>query len=182
VLALSGMALPDYAATSLAAAQANALAAIQLQVANLNNNLKSNYLTAFNNWLINWNAGRVSDKTTAPLPPNGYIIGFFNDPTTGPGSLGPYGDEVIQWPYPQVGTAAVTDQPPIPAIPPAQGSLGPNHIHVGVSLGSGWWSTGADDTFPPGKTTPPVTSDDGTTGTFEKFGAPVGSGWYFKVG
>jgi hypothetical protein len=108
----------DYAATTLKAVQASTLAAIALQVVDLNNNLKGNYLTAFNNWLINYTAGRISDKSTAPQPPNGYLVGYFDDPTTGPGSTGPYGDTVVQWAYPAIGKDPVCAQPEIPYMPP----------------------------------------------------------------
>jgi hypothetical protein len=100
--------------TQLPAVQRVALAHIMDAVDNLNANLKTAYLQAFADWLINWNAGRVRDKSTAPPPPNAYVVGYFNDPTTGPGSLGPYANTVVQWAYPQVGTDPVCQQPPIP--------------------------------------------------------------------
>jgi len=49
--------------------------------------LKSNYLTAFDNWSQSVLAGRV-DNSNPPQPPKGYVVGYFNDPTTGPGSGG----------------------------------------------------------------------------------------------
>jgi hypothetical protein len=111
------MTLADYAQTTLKGAQANAVAAVTSQIVDLNNNLKSNYLTAFNNRLNNWTAARIADRSTAPKPRNGYVLGYFDDPTTGPGSLGPYGDMVVQWAYPAAGTQPVCEMPPIPEIP-----------------------------------------------------------------
>jgi hypothetical protein len=111
---------PDYAATTIQQAQANTLAAVTAQVANLNSGALSNFQTAWQNWLLNWTAGRVTDKTTAPQPPFGYVVGYFNDPTTGPGSLGPYGDTVIQWAYPALGNTPVCVMPIIPDVPPPQ--------------------------------------------------------------
>ena len=59
----------------------------------------------------------------------------------------------------------------------------PNTIHVGKSIGGNWFSVGDGDTMPNGFTTPPgITSADGVSGTFTKYGAPVGPGWYLKVG
>src|ERR1700688_3544377 len=102
------MNLSDYAQTTLFTAQQNTLASVRdVQVPNLNANLLGIFQTAFANWLANWNAGRVSDKSTAPTPPNAYTVGYFNDPTTGPGSMGPYGDTVVQWAYPALGTTPV---------------------------------------------------------------------------
>jgi hypothetical protein len=112
------MNLSDYAQTTLQAVQANTLAAAASQTVELNNNLNSSYLTAFNNWLLSWTAGRNADKTSAPKPPNGFVVGYFNDPTTGPGSLGPYGDTIVQWAYPELGTTPICAMPAIPDIPP----------------------------------------------------------------
>lgn len=68
--------------------------------------------------------------------------------------------------------------PPVALVQPGAANV----IHVGKALGGGWFSTGQEDTFQSGKTTPPNTvSDDGVMGSFEKFAAPVGSGWYLKV-
>src|SRR5258708_7165979 len=110
------MNIADYATTNLAAAQANTLSAITQQVTDLNNNLKNNYLTAFNNWLGNYTAGRINGQSTAPQPPNGYVVGYFDDPTTGPG-VPPYG-VTVKWAYPALGTSPVCAQPAIPDIPP----------------------------------------------------------------
>src|SRR5215468_10056131 len=97
---------PDFSRTTLEAAQANTLAAVQIQVSNLNDQLKSNYLTAFGNWAQSVLAGR-GDNTNPPQPPKGFVVAYFNDPTTGPGSNGPYAGRVIQWAYPATGNDAV---------------------------------------------------------------------------
>ena len=112
------MNISDYAQTTLQAVQANTLAAVTSQTVELNNNLNSNYLTSFNNWLLSWTAGRITDKSSAPKPPNGFVVGYFNDPTTGPGTIGPYGDTVVQWAYPALGSTPVSPMPGIPDIPP----------------------------------------------------------------
>jgi hypothetical protein len=96
------------------AAQANTLAAVQRQVQDWNNVLKSNYLTAFDNWSQSVLAGRT-DNSNPPQPPKAYVVGHFTDPTSGPGSLGPYGDTAILWPYPMQGTEPVCPMPPVPA-------------------------------------------------------------------
>lgn len=142
------MSTTDFSATSLQAAQANALAAVQQQVANLNEVLKSNYLTAFNNWSQSVLAGR-SDDSNPPHPPNAYVVGYFNDPTTGPGSLGPYGNQVVQWAYPAAGTTPVCAMPAVPSIPPPPAPLPERDDIKNVPLG---------DTLPVGfKTTDPAT-------------------------
>jgi hypothetical protein len=85
--------------TSLATAQANVLASTVAEVALLNNNLKTIYLSAFNDWTLNLLAGRPAGDP--PTPPNAYVIG------TGPDGFA----------YPQLGTAPVCAMPPVPAAP-----------------------------------------------------------------
>jgi hypothetical protein len=53
----------------------------------------------------------------------------------------------------------------------------PNVIDVGPAIFGKWHSVGPNDTFPPGMTTPPMA--DGAL--YQKFGAPVGPGWYLQV-
>src|SRR5450432_2372985 len=76
-----------WASTRLDVVQATVLRSVTSQIVNLNSNLQGNYLTAFNNWLLNYTAGRISDPATAPQPPNGYVVGYFVDPTTGKGAV-----------------------------------------------------------------------------------------------
>jgi len=102
----------DQTVVSLETAQANTLAAIQAQVRNLNDNLKSNYLTAFNNWAQSILTGRPANGEP-PKPPMAYVVGYFTDPTTGPGGILP----AVQWAYPMEGAAPVCDMPPVPPIP-----------------------------------------------------------------
>lgn len=52
-----------------------------------------------------------------------------------------------------------------------------NVINIGHPMGGKWYACGDGDTFPSGMTTPPQA--DGHT--YEKFGAPVGNGWYLQV-
>src|SRR5262249_44465409 len=96
----SNTTLSDSSMTTLEAAQANTLAAVQIQVEHLNDALKSNYVTTFSNWTQSVVAGR-NDNSNPPRPPMAYIVGYFNDPTTGNG--GPYGNMIVQWPYPAQG-------------------------------------------------------------------------------
>jgi hypothetical protein len=115
-------AIPDFSWTTIEAAQANTLAAIQLQVTNLNQALKTNYTTTFNNWATSVLAGR-SDNSNPPQPPMAFVVGYFNDPTTGPGSVGPYTQAPVQWAYPAVGAKPVCDMPPVPSVPKAPDPL-----------------------------------------------------------
>jgi|SRR5579859_2417286 len=153
-------------ATSLPAAQANQLESSKVMVGLLNNNLKSIYLTAFNNWKISVDAGRIPN-TNPPQPPKGYVV-------SAPDPSG------FQWPV--IGTEPVCDMPPLPEdrfTPPV---LVPNTFHVGHNIGGKWFSVGPNDTVAPGFNTPPgTTSDDGVSGTFQKFAAPVGAGWYLQI-
>jgi hypothetical protein len=97
------MSTPDFSMTTLEAAMANALAAAKVQVDQLNEQLKDNYLTAFNNWSISVTAGRI-DNSNPPQPPNAYVVGYATDPT----------NSQAQWAYPAVGTTPVCSMPPIP--------------------------------------------------------------------
>jgi hypothetical protein len=110
--------ISDFSMTTLEAAQANTLAAVQVQVQHLNDALKSNYLTTFSNWSQSVLAGR-SDNSNPPKPPMGFVVGYFNDPTTGGGDStpGPYANRVVRWAYPATGTTPVCAMPEIPAIP-----------------------------------------------------------------
>lgn len=92
--------LIDTTSTSLATAQANVLASTTAEVALLNSNLKSNYLTAFSNWTITLLAGRSAGDP--PKPPAGYVVAFGED----------------GFAYPQLGTTPVCNMPAIPAVPP----------------------------------------------------------------
>ena len=149
--------------TSLATAQANVLATSQAECAQRNDNLKSIYLTGFNNWKISVDAGRIGN-TNPPKPPKAYVVKVSED----------------GWAYFEPGDQPVCDVPPIPADMTTPNPA--NVIDVGVAIGGKWWSCGPKDTFPIEKNpTPPVTSEDGVTGTFEKYAAPVGKGWYMKL-
>jgi hypothetical protein len=142
------MSTPDFSATSLQAAQANSLAAVQQQVASLNDALKANYLTAFNNWSQSVMAGR-SDNSNPPHLPNAFVVGYFDDPATGPGTQGPYSNQAVRWAYPAVGSDPVCPMPPIPSIPPPPALLPERDDIKNVPLG---------DTLPVGfKMTDPVT-------------------------
>jgi hypothetical protein len=128
--------LVPLATSLLDQAQSNTFAAVQKQVVDWNTVLKTNYQTAFDNWLQSYANGRISDRSTAPQPPMGYVLAYFTDPTTGPGSVGPYGDIPIQWAYPRLGTTAnptplVCDMPPIPAPAAAAPVVGTPVYQVG---------------------------------------------------
>jgi hypothetical protein len=152
------MSTPDFSATTLEAAQANTLAAVQLQVANLNDGLKSDYLTAFGNWSQSVLAGR-SDNSNPPQPPKAFLVGYFNDPTTGPGSTGPYANKIVQWAYPATGTDPVCVLPPIPSIPKPPAPLPEREDIRNVPLG---------DTLPVGFK---MTAPDG--GVWQKQASPT---------
>jgi hypothetical protein len=115
---------PDFSMTTLEAAQANTLAAVTARVAQMNDALKTDYLTRFNNWSLSVLAGR-SDNSNPPQPPKAFVVGFFNDPTTGGGKLtpGPFANKVVQWAYPVQENDPVCDLPPIPSIPPPPAPL-----------------------------------------------------------
>lgn len=171
------MTTPDYSATTLEAAQANTLAAIKGQVANLNDQLKGVYLTGFNNWAISVTAGRAPN-TDPPKPPSSYVVGYFTDPTSGPG-VPPYGVPV-QWAYPAVGTQPVCEMPPVPGV--VVHAAGTGKIGIAIPGGRGVWFQALDGDTTPDGTVAPGTSADGVHGLFQKVGFPMGAGWFQKIG
>jgi hypothetical protein len=160
----------DADATSLVAAQQNQLASSQIMVAQLNGNLKVIYLTAFNNWKISVDAGRISN-TNPPKPPNGYVVSV-------PDANG------FQWPV--LGNGPVCAMPPIPedhSLSQAEiyAALPPNTIDIGRNIGGKWFSVGEKDTFAAGGITPPIPDAAGVLHTYEKYGALIGRGWYLQL-
>jgi hypothetical protein len=141
--------------TSLAAAQANVLASSTAMVAHLNEELKNRYYRDFANWKISVDAGRITNENP-PKVPNGYELVKDDEGFT----------------FPELGKTPVCDPLPVP-----EDMLTPNTIDIGHLIFGKWYSVGEHDTFPSGMTTPP--QPDGHV--YEKFGAPVGPGWYLQV-
>lgn len=158
---------PSADLTSIEAARANILASSTYMVARLDADLKTRYLSAFADYVANMTSGGFvpEDRRTPPKPPNAW-------------ELAPPDDDGFVW-Y-QVGTTLVCNQPPTPSYNAGnpQPNTQPNVIMIGGQNGTTKWYTAMKgDTFPSGMTTPPQA--DGHT--YEKFGAPVGPGWYLQV-
>jgi len=132
---------PDFSQTTLEAAMANTLAAVNLQVEQFNQQIKAGYLTTFNNWSISMMAGRL-DNTNPPKPPNAYVVGFFTDST----------NSKAQWAYPMTGTTPVCEMPPVPpVVKPYVPPVLPEpekvrNVPVGDTLPVGFIVTGPDGT------------------------------------
>jgi hypothetical protein len=147
--------------TTLEAAQANTLAAVQIQVGHLNDALRANYLTTFSNWSQSVLAGR-SDNGNPPQPPMAFLVGYFDDPTTGGGKMtpGPYANKVVQWAYPAQGSNPVCPMPAVPSVPAPPPPLPERDDIKNVPLG---------DTLPVGfKMTDPATGH-----VFQKQASPT---------
>src|ERR1051325_10019324 len=156
-------------ATSLEAAIANQLAASIDQVARLNKNLKFIYDGAWNNFVINVESGQ-RDNSNPPQPPMAWEL------SPAPPKDGSAPDYFVF--YAQ-GNTPICPMPPIPpsVVPVDKSTLPQNFIHIGKNFYGKWFSVLENDTFPVGMTTPP--QPDGHM--YEKFGAPVGPGWYLQV-
>jgi len=161
---------------TLGNARANQLVALTQMAAQMNAGLSALFTGAFNSWSISVNAGQTSNANP-PKPPAQYVV-------SSPDAAG------FQWPIIDPAGTPVCAMPPIPqdrtqTVAQFQATLKPNTIDVGkpiVGGGGKWFSVGPADTFACGSTTPPNTvAEDGTVGTFEKYGAPVGAGWYLKT-
>ena len=140
----------------------------------LNAELKSVYLTAFNNWKISVDAGRI-DNSNPPQPPIGYapvehaiIPGYTKEmPILGPG-----------WFFPVQGGGPVCEVPPIP---PSQ--LTPKPVLDGSATVIGprsgttnFYSCPAADLNPIGATVG-VPFPDNTVHVFHLIGTPFGRFW-----
>jgi len=155
--------------TSLSAAQANILASSTAQVQRLNADLITRYLSAFADFVTNMESGGFvpEDRRVPPKPPNAWEL------------APPNADGFVFY---QIGSTPVCPMPALPyyAAGNAQPNTQPNVIMLGVAIPGGggkWYQALKGDTFPSGMTTPP--QPDGHT--YEKFGAPVGPGWYLQV-
>jgi hypothetical protein len=151
----------DPASISVDAARANILRSSTIMVASLNADLKNRYLSAFNDWCISVNAGKI-DNTNPPKPPMAY-------------ELAPPDENGFVW-YQISKTTPVCDMPPVPDSklnvpePPA------GTIDLGADLGGGWYAAGPHDRVAPGTI---ITLPNGLK--LQKVGFFMGNGWYQKV-
>jgi hypothetical protein len=95
-------------------------------------------------------------------------VGYFDDPTSGPGSKSPYGDTVVQWAYPAFGTAPVCAQPAIPDVPPPFVAPVPPEPENILNVPAG-------DTIPVGQT---IDAPDGTRWQKHASPTPFGMAYY----
>ena len=161
---------PDISQTGLTFAQQQTLAASIANVKMLNDGNQAHYDAAIRDFNANMETGQKHDPPlTPPVAPlkwqlapadaNGFI--FYQQ---GPDSLT------------TTVTADTTDLGTL--VPPVKN---PATIQVGNRINGAWFQVGPNDGTPSGFVTPLNTvSADGVTGSFTKFGAPVGNGWYLK--
>ena len=168
--------IAQISATSMAAALTNALTGAKQRCADLNAALTTDYLTQFKSFSDNVTSGRVPN-TNPPQPPKAFIVGYMPDPTTGPGS--PWYPTVIQWPYATPGNDPVCAMPPIPGV--VTHATGVMLIGTQNPWAPEWFNAMEGDQTPIG-TVAPGTSSDGVSGLFQKCGAPVGAGYFRKIG
>ncbi len=103
------------------AAMSNSLVAVQKQINDWNSSLIADYTVKHDNW-VQTELNRPG-TLPEPQPPMAWVMGWAQDPTSGPGSLGIWGDTIIWWPTPIQGTHPVCA--PLPGPPktsPSQGS------------------------------------------------------------
>ncbi|HTS26973.1 MAG TPA: hypothetical protein VMH81_13950 [Bryobacteraceae bacterium] len=154
--------------TTLAAAQANILANSQMMVSKLNADLIAKYNQAYADYVTNMQSGEnvPADRRNPPVPPMAWEL-------APPDPNGFVFYEIGHTPVCAQGAAVGCnyDNP--------QPNTQPNVIMIGGPIPGApkWYQALKGDTFPSGMTTPP--QPDGHT--YEKFGAPVGPGWYLQV-
>jgi hypothetical protein len=152
------------------AQQADQIQGIQREVGRENETAATLFDTACTNWTLTnlRNRDLKLPLTPKPAPPTAQVV-MASDPDP---------DGVVWVWIVQDGSlrAPCPDLPPLPVAP------GPNHVHILRRITGDWFSAGQDDTY--SADGPPVTAtaDDGTSGIFQKYSAPVGPGWYKKVG
>lgn len=147
----------------------NQIAGIQRVVAVLNTMVSTNFAAVCSNWLTANAHSReeglpLRDK---PIPP------MIQTVVTGPDTEVQSG---IVWLW--ITVEAMPPCPDLPSLPPLPS---PGHIHIGRLIFDNWYAAGQDDSYP--FSGPPVTAttDEGVSGTFVRYPAPVGNGWWKKV-
>src|SRR5215470_6769703 len=117
----------DPLSTSLEVVRANILASSKVMVAALNADLKNRYLSAFNDWCISVNAGKI-DNTKPPKPPMAY-------------ELAPADENGFVW-YQISKTTTVCDMPPVPESKLNPPAVPDGTVDIGSDLGGGWYAAG----------------------------------------
>lgn len=149
--------------------QAAEISGIQAEIARENENAALVYDTACMNWTLANLRNRELGLPLTPKPatPLAQVL-----QTTVADKDG------VVWIWIAPGSPLRAPCPDLPALPPP---TSPNHVHVGRRIHGNWFSTALDDTYD--ASGPPVsaTSDDGVAGTFQKYPAPVGNGWYLQI-
>ena len=169
--------LPDLGlskGTSIFDAQQNMLATVTAQVAFGNAQAKDAYLNhTWPAYVANMESGETvpPERRVPPAPPMALVV--MPPPT------------IYGFAYLAPGDVPVCPMPALPFY--AAGNAAPNKVPnvmvIGNRIGSTkWFQALPGDTWPSGQDTPPTTSADGVSGVFEKYGAPVGNGWYLQVG
>lgn len=153
--------------TTLEDAIANQLAASTAMVTSLNASDQTIFDVAVQNYNVQMAAGQVgTGKIPVPEAPFAWVL--VKSKQTG-----------FTF-YEKSETVRLTPTVPMTTFNTLDASHTPkiqNVIEIGHPMGGKWYSAGFNDTFPNGMTTPP--QSDGHT--YEKFGAPVGNGWYLQV-
>ena len=157
---------------TLAAAEFNLASYYALQVLQLNQNL----LTTYNAAVSDYNAMMQSGSFSSVPPLRPAPASWIYVPADGQSNFFPGMQQTGPPIVPTVAIATTNN-----ANNPGPNTA-PNVIMIGVAIvggGGKWFQALPGDTFPSGKTTPPMSSADGVFGVYEKFGAAVGAGWYF---
>jgi hypothetical protein len=160
---------PGDSGTGLADAIFSQLQASKDQVARLNKDVKLRYDGLWNNYVINVESGQ-RDNSNPPQPPMAWELSP---------ALPTDGSDPDYFVFYAIGKTPICAMPPLPnSVTPVDPSTLPkNMIVLGKNFYGKWFAVGPYDTFPVGMTTPPQA--DGHM--YEKFGAPVGPGWYLQV-
>ena len=152
------------------AQQADEIRGIQTEVFRENQNAADIYASARTNWTLANLRNRELNlpQTSKPVAPLSQLV-----------KTSPPDPDGVVWIWIERGDPL---GPPCADLPPLAVSPGPNHVHVGRRIYAKWFSCGLDDNYDPQGPPVSATSDDGVSGTFQKYAAPVGIGWYLQIG
>ena len=161
----------DFAAPSLADAQAGSKREAEFQAERMNSDLTHRYLLNFGGWKTEVLAGKRDNKTP-PQPPKAWVAAMQDD---GFWYEVPGTEPVCAMPFPLQEDYSKTQTE-------VDAETGANNIDIGVNIGGNYWSAGPKDTCKAGFRTPPMPPGKDYPGgsVFEKVGFFMGKGWWLR--
>lgn len=154
---------PTLATPDTPQAQADTLTALTKAADLQNASIKAVFLSGFQSWAGLVLAGKIANTSPPPVPVGLQVLTASNG-----------------WAFIVPGQEPVCPMPPIPQVPTIPTGL---VITIGSHLGGVWWAALPSTNIPDGTPMPvAAVAQDGTSGLWLWVRAPVGTGWWEKVG